>query len=50
MNKAGDLLAVGLQADSRVVVIRRDVETGKLTDFVASATVGGAVTCVIFDE
>lgn len=50
INKAGDLLAVGLQSDSRVVVIERDVETGLLQRFVANATVAGEVTAVIFNE
>jgi 6-phosphogluconolactonase (cycloisomerase 2 family) len=49
-NKAGNLVAVGLQADSRVVVIERDVATGKLGKFLAAATVEGDVTTVIFDE
>ncbi|KAG6366260.1 hypothetical protein INS49_000436 [Diaporthe citri] len=44
----GSLVAVGLQNDGRVVVIGRDVETGLLTDFVASADVGGQPTSVIF--
>lgn len=44
----GSLVAVGLQSDGRVVVIGRDVETGLLTDFVASADVGGQPTSVIF--
>ncbi|KAK6085605.1 extracellular aldonolactonase [Seiridium cupressi] len=50
INKAGDLIAVGLQSDSRVVVIQRDVESGLLTEFIANATVAGEVTAVIFNE
>lgn len=50
INKAGNLVAVGLQSDSRVVLIERDVETGLLKRFVANATVPGQVTAVIFDE
>ncbi|KAK6075642.1 extracellular aldonolactonase [Seiridium cupressi] len=50
INKAGDLVAVGLQSDSRVVVIERDVNTGLLKHFVASAAVAGEVTAVIFNE
>lgn len=40
LNKAGTLLASALQDDNRVVVIERDVKTGKLGKIVASATVG----------
>lgn len=47
---AGDLLAVGLQEDRRVVVIARDVETGEVGEIVAGVDVGGEVTCVVFDE
>lgn len=50
INKAGDMLAVGLQADSRVVVIERNVESGCLERFLANATVAGEVTGVLFDE
>ncbi|KAK9774077.1 putative Lactonase, 7-bladed beta-propeller-domain-containing protein [Seiridium cardinale] len=50
INTAGDLVAVGLQSDSRVVVIERDVDTGLLKQFVASAAVAGEVTAVIFNE
>jgi 6-phosphogluconolactonase (cycloisomerase 2 family) len=50
INKAGDRLAVGLQADGRVVVIERDVQTGLMKRFVGSAVVGLGVTAVLFDE
>lgn len=50
LNKAGTLAAVGLQGDGRVVIIDRDVETGKLKDIIAHADVEGEVTCAIFDE
>ncbi|KAK1771268.1 Lactonase, 7-bladed beta-propeller-domain-containing protein [Phialemonium atrogriseum] len=50
LNKAGNLVAVGLQKDGRVVVIDRDTETGELKGFLASADVEGEVTCAIFDE
>ncbi|KAI0197550.1 Lactonase, 7-bladed beta-propeller-domain-containing protein [Astrocystis sublimbata] len=46
----GTQVAVGLQADGRVVIIGRDVQTGKLTDFIASADVPGEVNAVIFYE
>lgn len=50
INKAGDLLAVGLQNDGRVVIISRDVTTGLLGDIVAAVDVAGQVVCVIWDE
>ncbi|KAK7754147.1 hypothetical protein SLS62_003993 [Diatrype stigma] len=46
----GSLVAVGLQGDGRVVVISRNLETGKLEDYIAYADVEGEVTAVIFDE
>jgi 6-phosphogluconolactonase (cycloisomerase 2 family) len=54
INKAGTLVASALQDDNRVVVIERDVKTGKLGDFVAWATVGEGASngpnYVIFNE
>ncbi|KAF4999248.1 hypothetical protein FGRMN_2612 [Fusarium graminum] len=48
INKAGTLVAVALQHDSRIVIIERDVETGMLGDFVAYAQLNGEVTAVVF--
>lgn len=50
VNKAGSLVAVGLQSDSRVVLISRDAVSGKLGEIIASTKVEGEVTAVIFDE
>ncbi|KID71044.1 3-carboxymuconate cyclase, partial [Metarhizium hybridum] len=50
MNKAGTLVAVGQQKDARVVLIKRDPESGKLGDFVGYADVAGEITSVIFNE
>ncbi|KAF4345379.1 hypothetical protein FBEOM_680 [Fusarium beomiforme] len=50
INKAGTLVAVALQGDSRVVIIERDVKTGNVGEFVAYAEVEGEVTAVIFYE
>jgi len=50
INGDGNLLAVGLQGDGRVVVIERDVRTGLLKDYVASANVPGEVNAAIFYE
>jgi hypothetical protein len=41
---------VGLQYDSRVVVIERDVASGKLGKFVAEIDIPGQITSVIFDD
>ncbi|KAI2602223.1 putative isomerase YbhE [Hypoxylon sp. NC1633] len=49
-NGDGDLLAVALQGDGRVVIIERDVGTGLLKDYVASADVEGEVNAAIFRE
>lgn len=49
-NAAGDLVAVGLQTDGRVVVMRRDVATGEVGEVVAAVELEGEVTCVVFDE
>ncbi|XEV05938.1 hypothetical protein FSHL1_011225 [Fusarium sambucinum] len=50
INKAGTLVAVALQYDSRVVILERDVKTGMIGDFVAYAELEGEVTAVIFYE
>lgn len=54
INKAGTLVASALQDDNRVVLIERNVETGKLGDFVSWATVGEGAgngpNYVLFDE
>lgn len=50
MNKAGTKLAIGLQTDGRVVVMKRDPKSGKLGDFESFANVQGQITSVIFDE
>lgn len=40
VNKAGDLVAIGNQVSSNVVVVKRDVATGKLGEKVAELEVG----------
>lgn len=49
-NRNGDMIAVGLQNSGRVVVIDRDVNTGKLGPALAFTTNGGLVTSVVFDD
>jgi 6-phosphogluconolactonase (cycloisomerase 2 family) len=50
INKAGTLVAVGLQGDGRVVVLQRDPATGMLGNIIAHADIAGQVNCAIFDE
>ncbi|KAJ8064318.1 hypothetical protein OCU04_006664 [Sclerotinia nivalis] len=50
INKAGDLVAVGLQNDGRLVIIKRDVETGKGMEIVAAINITGQVVCAVWDE
>ncbi|KAI1379500.1 putative isomerase YbhE [Hypoxylon crocopeplum] len=50
INADGNLLAVSLQGDGRVVIIERDVKTGLLKDYVAYADIEGEVTAAIFGE
>ncbi|KAK4987434.1 hypothetical protein LTR28_001862, partial [Elasticomyces elasticus] len=50
MNSHGDLVAVGLQQSSSVVVLARDVATGLIGNAVAEVEVEGQVTCVVWDE
>ncbi|KAK1759339.1 Lactonase, 7-bladed beta-propeller-domain-containing protein [Echria macrotheca] len=49
-NRDGTLVGVGLQSDSRTVLIARDPETGLLGDIVEAVSVVGLPNCVIFDE
>ncbi|PBP18311.1 hypothetical protein BUE80_DR010779 [Diplocarpon rosae] len=50
VNKAGTLAAVVLQKDGRVVIMQRDVATGKFGSVLASVNQLGEVSCVIWDE
>jgi 6-phosphogluconolactonase (cycloisomerase 2 family) len=47
-NEDGSLVATALQADGRVVIIQRDVETGELGDYVGHVSIEGEVNCVIW--
>ncbi|KAF2007003.1 3-carboxy-cis,cis-mucoante lactonizing enzyme [Amniculicola lignicola CBS 123094] len=44
INKAGDLVAIGLQTTSSVAIVKRDIVTGKLGSLVASLRLGTAGT------
>ncbi|ATY64245.1 3-carboxymuconate cyclase [Cordyceps militaris] len=50
MNKAGTKVAVGMQFDARVVIIKRDPQSGDLGDFESFSNVSGNITSVFFDE
>ncbi|KAF2841654.1 YkgB protein [Patellaria atrata CBS 101060] len=50
LNKAGDLVAVGLQNSGLVAVLSRNRRTGLFDRQVASVPVAGQVTCVVWDE
>jgi hypothetical protein len=50
VNRDGTLAAVGLQDDSRVVIIKRNVEDGTFGVFVAEIDIAGQITSVIFDD
>jgi len=50
INKAADLVLVGLQDSSTAVLIERDVKTGLLERFVGDVGIAGQVTCAIFQE
>ncbi|MCJ1300825.1 hypothetical protein MMC08_003624 [Hypocenomyce scalaris] len=48
-NRAGNLVAVGLQLSGKVAIIARNVETGKMGEIEAEVEGLGEVTCVIWD-
>jgi len=50
INNIGSLVAVGLQGSGRVVVMKRDVETGMFGGVLANVEGLGEVTSVIWDE
>ncbi|KAK5089651.1 hypothetical protein LTR70_006539 [Exophiala xenobiotica] len=49
-NAVGNLLAVGLQQSSEVVILRRDITTGLIGQPIASISIEGQITCVLFNE
>jgi 6-phosphogluconolactonase (cycloisomerase 2 family) len=50
INKAGDLLAVALQDDNKLVVINRDPATGMLGDIIAEEKVPSQPNMIVWDE
>lgn len=46
----GEWVAVGLQESEKVVVLERDVASGKIGGVVAQVEVQGSPACVIWDE
>ncbi|KAM0503567.1 hypothetical protein D7B24_004724 [Verticillium nonalfalfae] len=49
-NGNGSLVAVAVQQDGRVVILRRNAETGQLQEIIASIKLEGEVTAVIFAD
>ncbi|KAK5952475.1 hypothetical protein OHC33_006518 [Knufia fluminis] len=49
-NAIGNLVAVGLQESSEVVILSRDITTGLIGEPVASIGIEGQITCVLFNE
>lgn len=43
-------MAVGLQNDGRVAILKRDVKTGKDLEIVAGIDIEGQVVCVVWDQ
>ena len=50
LNRRGNLVAVGLQLSSKVVVISRNVTTGHFLQQVAEIDLEGQITSVVWDE
>lgn len=51
LNRAGNLVAVGLQETGSVAILQRDVGSGTFVKEVASIDItGGQVVCVVWDE
>lgn len=48
LNADGDLIAVALQYDSKLVVKKRNVQTGVIGDEVANISIPGNLTCVVW--
>ncbi|OJD33976.1 extracellular aldonolactonase [Diplodia corticola] len=50
LNEDGDLIAVALQYDSKLVIKKRDTQTGVIGDEIASISIPGNLTSVVWDE
>lgn len=50
LNAIGNLVGVGLQMSSEVVILKRDVSTGLIGEAVARIEIEGQITNVVFDE
>lgn len=50
LSKDGSLVLTALQDDGRVALIKRDVQTGKLTEFIGAVHLGGLPTSAKFKE
>lgn len=50
INGAGDLVAIGFQYSSSVVILERNITSGEFLGYVAEVSVAGQVTSVIWEE
>ncbi|KAF2090102.1 putative isomerase YbhE [Saccharata proteae CBS 121410] len=50
MNAEGDMIAIPLQYSARVVILERDVKSGKLGNALADYAIPGNLTSVVWDE
>ncbi|KAL1630706.1 hypothetical protein SLS54_000577 [Diplodia seriata] len=50
LNGDGDLIAVALQYDSKLVIKKRDIQTGVIGDEIANISIPGNLTSVIWDD
>ncbi|KAF9632501.1 putative extracellular aldonolactonase protein [Lasiodiplodia theobromae] len=50
LNGDGDLIAVALQYDSKLVIKKRDLQTGVIGDEIATISIPGNLTAVVWDE
>lgn len=50
LNEDGDLIAVALQYDSKLVIKKRDTQTGVIGDEIANISIPGNLTSVVWDE
>lgn len=50
INEAGNLLAIGLQYSSSVVIMERNITSGHFLGFAAEVPIAGQVTSVVWEE
>lgn len=50
LNQKGDLVAIALQKSHKIVLVKRNVETGLMEGIIAEMDVDGELTSVVWDE